>query len=784
MKIAIVGPSPVPFTMGGMENMLSGLYRAINELTPHQAELIKLPVQEGTFWDLIDSYYQFYTLDLSHFDVILAAKYPAWMVQHDNCIFYVAHRLRGLYDTYHLMDLPNDVPHGEPEIDKIMNYMDANPGPSTLDDFFAMLFTLRKNSGRVESSYFSFPGPFIRRIVHYMDNYAFRARRAPRYAALSNTVKARADYFPADADVRTVYLPASGKSFLAGETKHIFMVSRLDAPKRIDLLIRAMKYVKADIPLYIAGTGPEKTHLESLAAGDDRIRFLGFVSDEDVDRYYADSLVIPYFPYEEDYGLITIEAMMHHKPVITTTDAGGPTEFVKDGETGFVVKPTPRAVAAQIDYLAAHPEEAVRMGEAGFETVAPITWEKTIRDLLEGYAPQREKKLTVTSTFAVYPPQGGGQARIYNLYKQLARHMKVDIVSYTGCDQSYRHRQLSSGFTEYQIPRDPAHQEKIWKLESVAKIPLTDVAEIRFGNCTAAYCETLKKSIEASDAVVISHPYLYETAKPYLSGKPFIYEAHNVESVMKDKMLPPSRLKKELVSLVFETEQACCNGAALVMACSEEDRQKLHELYGTPLEKIIVVPNGVDTSATHFCGAQRRLDNKKQFGLEHELIGIFMGSWHGPNLEACEVVFKVAEQCPDVKFMLMGSQCNYFQDRQLPDNVGLLGLVSEEEKLRVFSCADFALNPMYSGSGTNLKMFDYMAAGLPIITTAFGTRGIEDKSLFLLADDVEGMTAAIRGLQSGQTVVDVEKARTYAREHFDWEVIAECAWKEIERRVI
>lgn len=772
MKIAIVGPSPVPFTIGGMENMIGGLYSAINEKTPHQAEIIKIPSREHTFWDLIETYYQFYTLDLRHFDAIVVSKYPAWMVQHDNCIFYVAHRLRGLYDTYHLMSLPYEVPRGNAHIDALLAYMEANPQPMSLEEFFQRVFELRQHTNEIGEVFFQFPGPFIRKLVHYMDNFAFQNRRNAKYLSISNTVKGRKGYFPENVEVDTLYLPTAKIGAGTGKFEHIFMVSRLDAPKRIDVLVKAMKYVKSDIPLYIAGTGPEKERLEALAGEDPRIHFIGFVSDDDVENYYANSLVIPYFPYEEDYGLITIEAMLHHKPVITAKDAGGPTEFVVDGETGFIVDLEPRAIAEKIDYMANHPMEARNMGENAYTRVKGITWDNVVQQLFAGYNPQKRKKITVTSTFGVYPPQGGGQARIFNLYKELAAANEIEIISYVNYDQPATKKAIAPHLVEYQIPRDTAHQEKIWKLEAVAKLPLTDVAEIQYGNHTAAYCETLKRSIESSDVVVISHPYLYETARPYLAGRPFIYEAQDVESVIKEAMLPPSRIRDKLVSMVFDTEKACCDNAVLIMACSEEDRQKLHELYGAPLEKIIVVPNGVDTKATRFCGKAERLDNKMRIGLEHELIGIFVGSWHEPNLEACEVIFQVAERCPNIKFMLMGSQCNYFAGKTLPPNVGLLGLVSEEEKRRIFDCADFAMNPMLSGSGTNLKMFDYMAAGLPIITTEFGTRGIEDKSLFVIANTVDETVSAIREFAVSGWTVDVEKARRYVEDHFDWSSIA------------
>ena len=125
-----------------------------------------------------------------------------------------------------------------------------------------------------------------------------------------------------------------------------------------------------------------------------------------------------------------------------------------------------------------------------------------------------------------------------------------------------------------------------------------------------------------------------------------------------------------------------------------------------------------------------------------------------------------------MKFLLMGSQCMYFENKLIPENVGLLGLVNEEEKNRIFSVVDFALNPMLSGSGTNLKMFDYMSAGIPIITTEFGTRGIQDKELFVI-NNTDKMANEIVSFVLLNMKDIVVKARKYVEEIFDWTVICD-----------
>ena len=81
--------------------------------TAHDVELFKLPVREQDFSGLVASYRAFTMLDLSHFDMVISSKYPAWMVRHPNHVVYMAHVFRGLYedylDSYHLNDAGADI---------------------------------------------------------------------------------------------------------------------------------------------------------------------------------------------------------------------------------------------------------------------------------------------------------------------------------------------------------------------------------------------------------------------------------------------------------------------------------------------------------------------------------------------------------------------------------------------------------------------------------------------------------------------------------------------------
>jgi glycosyltransferase involved in cell wall biosynthesis len=85
---------------------------------------------------------------------------------------------------------------------------------------------------------------------------------------------------------------------------------------------------------------------------------------------------------DEDYGMVPLEAFLSEKPVLTTTDAGGPLEVVADGSTGLVVAPDVGEIARALGWLRSHRDEAASYGRAGKAIAAEVTWDRVIGRLL------------------------------------------------------------------------------------------------------------------------------------------------------------------------------------------------------------------------------------------------------------------------------------------------------------------------------------------------------------------------------------------------------------------
>jgi glycosyltransferase involved in cell wall biosynthesis len=794
MRIAVVAPSPVPFTPGGAERVWNGLVRAINESSEHVADLIKLPVREHTLDGLVAGYDAFARLDLGHFDMVVTGKYPAWMVAHPNHVVYLLHRLRGLYDTYHLTGMPERIDRLDPELGGLQQLMRRRRGRAAALELIARLAETVQRRG-ADHPALALPGPFAREVVHFLDGAAFEGVR--RHLAISRTVAARRDYFPAGAAVEVAHPPSDLGGARCGGFDHLFTASRIEAPKRIDLLIEAMRHVPQRVELLIAGGGPDLERCRALAAADPRVRLLGPVDPRRLRDLYADALAVPFIPRDEDLGLITLEAMASGKPVVTCEDSGGPTELVVDGVTGRVVPATAEALGEALSALCADPAGARRMGAAGRLRARAVSWDRVVERLLTPPPPRPtvhvargvRPRVVALSTFAVHPLRGGGQLRCLHLLSGLASRYDVELLSLVPHGEAARRVELAPGLTETVIPRSAEHEAREQEIAAEVRLPVTDVVTPALIGLTPAYLERLRALGGEARAAVLEHPYLQPALAAALPTVPVVYDAHNAEFLLKAAVLGTGAAAARLLDQTRAVEAAAVSGAVLVAACSAGDAAALRAEYGGPPERFVVVPNGADAGATRFVGGERRRVRRHRW-LQRvgELSGspppshlvLFMGSWHPPNVEAAQRVVALAEGLPGVAFLMIGSHCSALDGRKLPDNVALCGELPDRLKLSLLWSADLGLNPVLHGSGTNLKLVEYFAAGLPALSTPLGTRGVEVRAgehLWTAPAEAFGpaLAAALDHPEQGSEMA--VRARRLVDEELDWAVIG-ARWRD------
>jgi glycosyltransferase involved in cell wall biosynthesis len=790
--VAVVAPSPVPLRRGGAERLWSGLVDGLLAAGV-EVDLIKLPVRELTLPDLLDAYEQFALLDLSHVDAVITGKYPAWMVDHPHHVVWMLHPLRGLYDSYHPEVFEGRRLPADADLDRVSALLADGPRRS---DPFEVMDRVRGVAERLgpagvdADGPLSLPGPLARAVVQFLDRCALDGRRIQNHAAISAVVARRPDYFPPDVEVDVVPPPSSLRPGRPGELgRDLLVVSRLERIKRVDLAVEAFARVEDPAAtLTVVGRGPDRERLEELASGDGRIRFVGGVDDDELRRLYATARAVVVTPEREDFGLVTVEAQQHARPVLTVTDAGGPAELVTADLDGLVVEPRPDALSAAMARLLHDDDLAGQLGRAALEAGRATNWEHTVHRLLDrSRAPSRPTgtagggrgRIVAVSTYPVQGWVGGGPERAEHLLGALVEDgWTVDLVDLSVDGGPQDRRELGEGFTEMTVRCSGRHHDAEARLRLLAgNVSITDIAASQLWPATPAFTRELSAALAAADGVVLVQPYLHPAVAALAPDLPFVLDAHNHEVALKRAILPDSEGGRWLLDRVVETEGHACAGARLVTVTTEGDRTSMATEHSLDPDRFAVVPNGVDTRAVPFTPLDERPANRDRVlarmgGGGSRRLALFVGSGHAPNIEAGRAVLAMAPHVPDTMFLLAGRHSRFLDQRRLPDNVRLLGPVGDDQLGDLLAAADVALNPMGTGGGSNLKLLGYFAAGVPVVSTPVGSRGLgDDARRFTTQCEIDEFPEAVRDTVAAPDERMVRAARRLVEERFDWTVI-------------
>ncbi len=333
--IAVCYPQ-VPFFFGGAELLVRGLCQQL-EARGYRVCPVSVPFRWTPKDALMDQCLAWRLLDLTEsngvaIDRVIATKFPSYTVSHPNKVTWLVHQYRQAYDLFGTE----------------LSEFTRSPDDQGLREM------LRRVDCRALSE------------SRYL--YAMSATVADRLREY-NGLEAEPIHHP----------PPRAEAFGPGPAgDYVLSVGRLDRAKRVEELVRAVPHTSAPLRFVVAGDGPELGPLRALAAHlrvEDRIDFLGGVGFDELVELYRNALAVYFAPILEDYGYVTLEAFLSHKPVVTAPDAGGPLEFVEDGETGVVVELEPEKLGEQLRRLDRERAWAAELGRAGYERVRDLRWD-------------------------------------------------------------------------------------------------------------------------------------------------------------------------------------------------------------------------------------------------------------------------------------------------------------------------------------------------------------------------------------------------------------------------
>jgi glycosyltransferase involved in cell wall biosynthesis len=343
VSTVLVCETQVPFVRGGAELLVQQLVDQLRQrgLT---VDKVSLPFKWYPKDEILPHAAAWRLVDLSEsngrpVDLVIATKFPTYFARHPRKVCWLVHQHRAAYELCGTAF--SDFTHDEADVglrDRLM----------ALDE--QML-------GECRGLY-----------------------------TISRTVSARLQKYNGLASEPLYHPPLIGPQLAHGSYgNYVLSVARLEKNKRVDLAVRAVPLMPPHLRLVVIGDGSDRDAIERLASDlgvADRVAFTGAASDAELIAWYRDALCLVYAPFDEDYGLATLEAFLAQKPVVTARDSGGTLEFVEDGINGRVVDPDAAAVAAAIRELDENRSLPSAWGGAGRTVAASITWDRVLDRLL------------------------------------------------------------------------------------------------------------------------------------------------------------------------------------------------------------------------------------------------------------------------------------------------------------------------------------------------------------------------------------------------------------------
>ncbi len=345
IQTVLVCETQVPFVTGGAESLVRSLVEQL-QARGYEAELVSLPFKWYPKQEILAHAAAWRLLDLSEsngrpVDLLIGTKFPSYFARHPRKVTWLIHQHRAAYElcgteysNFEHVDLDVGVRQKLVDLDRQM-----------LEEC-CRRFTISETT----------------------------SQRLERF----NGVRADPLYHP----------PRLAGRLRAGPYgNYVLSVGRLELTKRVDLLLKAMPDVAPSLRLLVVGEGTQREHFEAVAEEcglNSRVEFVGRVDDETLLELYAGALAVAFVPYDEDYGLVTLEAFLARKPVVTASDSGGTLEFVEDGVNGVVCAPEADEVADALNRLVADRGLAASLGEAGYERARHISWDTVIEKLVDG----------------------------------------------------------------------------------------------------------------------------------------------------------------------------------------------------------------------------------------------------------------------------------------------------------------------------------------------------------------------------------------------------------------
>jgi glycosyltransferase involved in cell wall biosynthesis len=376
---------------------------------------------------------------------------------------------------------------------------------------------------------------------------------------------------------------------------------------------------------------------------------------------------------------------------------------------------------------------------------------------------QPVRLLVAVTAFAVHPPRRGGQTRPAGLLANLGPGWRVEhwsqVIQRTDLPWPQRTHVVTPRWTEHRM-LDPVSTG--WHIV-VGRLGYPPIGADRLLGLLPR--RAVRRALARADAVYTSHPYQVPWVRAATPpGTPLVVDTPNVESQVYRSVATP--LARRLTAAVARAERRAWEEADLALASTTADAA---ELRAGGVREVVVIPNAADVDQIQPVSDGARARARAGLGLPaNGVTAIFIGSAHPPNIEAVELLerWASAHRAGGVLTLVVG-RCGVGRSR-------VEGIVHAGEVPDVgpwLAAADIALSPLLSGGGSSLKVAQYMAAGLPVVATPVGARGLDLRdgidAVIRPPDAFPDAVVALAGDAAARLRLGA-RARRVAEERFGW----------------
>ncbi|MBW2316156.1 MAG: glycosyltransferase family 4 protein [Deltaproteobacteria bacterium] len=272
-----------------------------------------------------------------------------------------------------------------------------------------------------------------------------------------------------------------------------------------------------------------------------------------------------------------------------------------------------------------------------------------------------------------------------------------------------------------------------------------------------------------ADVVLVEFPWQFDFCRRRRAGGPLVYASMNVEAQKFASWARASGVDPEgdrWVKWVERVEAEAVRGANCILAVSEADAEDFTQRYGCPESKLVVVPNGADTTRIRPVPMRVRPVARRRLDLPERPTVLFAGSDVPANRVGLDWLGRVAALAPEFSFVAVGSVS---APAVVRGNLTRLGFV--EDFGAALAAADYALVPIEHGGGTKIKLLEFLAAGLPTLAFADCLGGLE-LPVVCVEKNARAIADALRSLAR-----DPERASQLSHAARD-AIAPDCDWQE------